>query len=76
MNYKKWTDEELIRQGKRLAAAIPKAKQYIKTAPQNTMIEIYQLMKDIEAVNLGEYTLKLLRDEYNHRKSKRNDSQT
>ena len=76
MNYKNWTDEELIRQGKRLAAAIPKAKQYIKTAPQNTMIEIYQLMKDIEAVNLGEYTLKLLRDEYNHRKSKRNDSQT
>lgn len=76
MNYKKWTDEELIRQGKRLAAAIPKAKQYIKNAPQNTMIEVYQLMKDIEAVNLGEHTLNLLRDEYNHRKSKRNNSQT
>lgn len=70
MNYKKWTDEELIRQGKRLAAAIPKAKIYLRKAPQNTMIEIYQLMKDIEAVNLGEYTLKLLRDEYTNRKSK------
>lgn len=73
MNYKKWTDEELIRQGKRLAAAIPKAKQYIKTAPQNTMIEIYQLMKDIEAVNLGEHTLQLLRNEYISRKSQRNN---
>ena len=70
MNYKNWSDEELIRQGKRLAAAIPKAKIYLRKAPQNTMIEIYQLMKDIEAVNMGEYTLKLLRDEYTNRKSK------
>ena len=70
MNYKKWTDEELIRQGKRLAAALPKAKQYLRVAPQNTYPEIYQLMKDIEAVNLGEHTLKLLRDEYTNRKSK------
>jgi len=69
MNYKNWTDEELIRQGKRLAAAIPKAKQYIKTAPQNNFAEIYQLMKDIEAIHLGEHTLKLLRDEYKRRKS-------
>jgi len=70
MNYKKWTDEELIRQGKRLAAALPKAKAYLRVAPQNTYPEIYQLMKDIEAVNLGEHTLKLLRDEYTNRKSK------
>jgi hypothetical protein len=70
MNYKTWTDEELIRQGKRLAAALPKAKAYLRVAPQNTYPEIYQLMKDIEAVNLGEYTLKLLRDEYTNRKSK------
>jgi len=76
MNYKKWTDEELIRQGKRLAAALPKAKAYLRVAPQNTYPEIYQLMKDIEAVNLGEHTLKLLRDEYTNRKSKRNNSQT
>lgn len=74
MNYKNWSDEELIRQGKRLAAALPKAKIYLRKAPQNTMIEIYQLMKDIEAVNLGEYTLKLLRDEYTNRKSKHENS--
>ncbi len=73
MNYKTWTDEELIRQGKRLAAALPKAKAYLRVAPQNTYPEIYQLMKDIEAVNLGEHTLKLLRDEYTNRKSKRNN---
>ena len=68
MKYKTWTDEELIRQGKRLAAALPKAKQYLRVAPQNTYPEIYQLMKDIEAVNLGEYTLQLLRNEYRNRK--------
>ena len=74
MNYKTWTDEELIRQGKRLAAALPIAKQYLRTAPQNNFTEIYQLMKDIEAINLGEYTLKLLRDEYKHRQSQRNNN--
>ena len=73
MKYKTWTDEELIRQGKRLAAALPKAKAYLRIAPQNTYPEIYQLMKDIEAINLGEYTLQLLRDEYRHRQSQRNN---
>jgi len=73
MNYKNWTDEELIRQGKRLAAALPKAKQYLRVAPQNTYPEIYQLMKDIETVNLGEHTLQLLRNEYISRKSQRNN---
>ena len=69
MNYKNWTDEELIRQGKRLAVALPKAWQYLKTMPQNTPQQAAQFMRDMEAVQCGELTLKLLRDEYKHRKS-------
>lgn len=72
MKYKQWSDEELIRQGKRLAELIPKAWAQIKKAPQTTYKEVYYLLKDIEAVNLGQHTLQLLRDEYKRRKSNPN----
>lgn len=69
MNYKTWTDEELIRQGKKLADAIPRAWQIVKSQQTNTAAEKYKLAKDIEAINLGEHTLQLLRNEYRNRKN-------
>ncbi|MEY4432541.1 MAG: hypothetical protein RLZZ44_671 [Bacteroidota bacterium] len=74
MKYKKWSDERLISEGKKLAMLLPKAWAYVRKAPQNNTREVYELMKDIEAIQLGEKTLKLLRDEYQFRKSKRNNS--
>lgn len=72
--YKQWPTDKLIAEGKRLKSLLDIAPDEVKAMPDRTPHELLRKQRAMNIIYHGEITLKALRNEYIHRKSKQSQT--